>query len=101
MTADAMEYISTEGNPFAGEKLAPADVDACYRSTDVADRFLRAAIEASFHFMREVSCSSRPALIAAHMQVSAMAYLAERMPASLVPGLMPAKTPEVGAEVKA
>lgn len=99
MSADAMEYISPDGNPFAGEKLTAADVEACYRATDVADRLLSAAMDASFNLMGAVSASSRPALIAAHMQVSAMAYLAERMPAHLVPRSALAEAPGACGEV--
>ncbi|AYM96072.1 hypothetical protein EAG14_08230 [Acidovorax sp. 1608163] len=78
--------------PEQGEALSVADVERCFKATDFADRALHAAIDAACNLMEQVSQESRPALIAAHMQASALTYLAERLAWARLPASAPENT---------
>ena len=89
MNADELDFT-----PQQGEALTSADVERCFRATDFADRALGAAIDAAWNLMEGVSGEARPVLIAAHMQASALAYLAERLAGAPVPINAPVHTPD-------
>lgn len=75
----AVDADELDFTPQPGEALTSADVERCFRATDFADRALSAAIDAVWNLMANVPHEARPGLIAAHMQASAIAYLAERL----------------------
>ena len=87
MNADELDFT-----PHTWEALTPADVERFFRASDFADRALSDAIDSVFNLAHDVSCEARPALIAAHMQASALAYLAERLAGARVPASAPANT---------
>lgn len=75
----AVDAGELDFTPQQGEALTSADVERCFRATDFADRALDAAIDAAWNLMENVPHEARPGLVAAHMQASAIAYLAERL----------------------
>ena len=60
------------------------------RATDVADEFLEAAIDAVDGWLGPAT--ENPVIVAAYMQASAIAYLAERLAVALAPRHAPANT---------
>lgn len=88
----AMDADELDFTPQTWEALTPADVERVFISTDVADRALLSAIDSVMNLAHEVSDGARPTLIAAHMQASAIAYLAERLAVALAPRHAPANT---------
>ena len=74
MNADELDFT-----PHTWEALTASDVERCFRASDFAGRALSDAIDSVMNLAHEVADEARPALIAAHMQASAIAYLAERL----------------------
>ena len=87
MNADELEFT-----PHEWEALRPAGVARCFRALDFADRALSEAVDSVTSLEHEVSGDALPALIAAHMQASAIAYLSERLSVALAPRHAPEKT---------
>lgn len=85
MNADELDFT-----PKSWEALTAADVERCFKASDFADRALSDAIDSVLNLAADVSDAARPALIAAHMQASALAYLAGHF--AEAPG--PASAPE-------
>ena len=77
----AMNAEPLDFTPREGQALTPADVERCFKAIDFADMALEEAIDAAWNLMDSVAKESRPALIAAHIQASALAYLADRLAA--------------------
>lgn len=90
----AMDANELDFTPHTWETLSPADVERCFRASDFADRALSDAIDSVMNLAHDVSDEARPALIAAHMQASAFAYLADRLAGAHVPASAPANTPD-------
>lgn len=88
----AMDAEPLDFTPQQGQALTAADVERCFKATDFADMALEAAIDAALNLMGPISQESRPALIAAHMQASALAYLADRLAGARVPARAPENT---------
>lgn len=88
----AMNAEPLDFTPREGQALTPADVERCFKAIDFADMALEEAIDAAWNLMDSVSKESRPALIAAHIQASALAYLADRLAGALVPASAPENT---------
>ncbi|UCU98224.1 hypothetical protein [Acidovorax radicis] len=87
MNADELDFT-----PHKWEALTASDVERCFRASDFADRALSDAIDSVMNLAHEVADEARPALIAAHMHASALAYLAERFAGARVPASAPANT---------
>lgn len=87
MNADELDFT-----PHEWEALRSTDVACCFRASDFADRALLDAVDSVLNLAYDVSAEARPALIAAHMQASAIAYLAERLAVALAPRHAPEKT---------
>ena len=87
MNADELDFT-----PHEWEALRSTDVACCFRASDFADRALTDAIDSVLNLAHDVSAEARPALIAAHMQASAIAYLSERLSVALAPRHAPEKT---------
>jgi hypothetical protein len=81
----AMNANELDFTPNEWEALTPTDVARCFRALDFADRALSEAVDSVLNLADDVSAEARPALIAAHMQASAFAYLAERLAGARLP----------------
>jgi hypothetical protein len=98
MTRNAQEATSArtlEGRAMTEAEHAEhlrvlADTVLRDRATDVADEFLEAAIGAVDGWYGPAM--EYPVIVAAHVQASAIAYLAERLTVALAPRHAPEKT---------
>ena len=88
----AMNADDLDLTPKQWEALTPDDVARCFRALDFADRALSEAVDSVLDLADDVADAARPALIAAHMQASALAYLAEHLAGAPVPASAPENT---------